>query len=56
VPSLGYQAPDRKPFKLNVPIDEDLKTRLEAAASSMGTTKSALARKLINEGMDKRGL
>ena len=56
MPSLGYVAPDRKPFKLNVPIDEELKNRIDAAASAKGITKTALARRLLSDGLERMGL
>lgn len=51
MPALGWVSPNRKSHKLNVPIDEDLKLRLEAMAVKRGIKKTELAREIIDASL-----
>lgn len=52
MPALGWQSPDRKPHKLNIPVDDRLKERLEALAVRMGVRKTELARDILTKFLE----
>lgn len=56
MPAPGYRAPDRKEYSVHIPVDEEMHERLKAAATSQKRTKTAFARMLLNEGLERRGL
>lgn len=51
MPSLGWRAPDRKPYKLNTPIDVDLNARLDKLAAKRGLKKTELCREMLIDGL-----
>jgi len=51
MPALGWVSPNRKSHKLNVPIDDELKARLEAMAVKRGVKKTELAREIIDSAL-----
>ncbi len=56
MPAPGYRAPDRKERSVHIPVDEEMHERLKAAASAEGLNKTAFARRMLNEGLERRGL
>lgn len=55
MPALNWRSPDRKSYKLNVPIDEALQARLDRHAKKLGIKKTELARNLLVAGLDAQG-
>jgi hypothetical protein len=51
MPALGYFSPNRKPFKITIPVDQDLRDRLQTQAQANGIKQTELARRLIGNGI-----
>jgi predicted HicB family RNase H-like nuclease len=53
MPAAGWRKPDGKSYKLNVPVDEELKARLLAAAEKRGVPISVWAREILTKAVEE---